>query len=385
METLKVAETWTTPDSEALANAKSYKHYRSVLKPNWYTYYWPLRALIEISDHTPLPALLAEILYDIIEAGTLIRSLPEISEEVLNFLETHDSLVQKSDAEFPMLTNLPIVAVQPSRKLIHSMKKKLQRITVVMHKLVRDAGLDIGKARCLEIGAGAGFLSIALSAVGAGNASGGEVISSDVAFPKYPTVALQPAMRTAFGNPKVRFMEAVDAASLPFEDGSIDLVHSTSVLEHLPDLRSAFREIHRVLRPGGLVFHRYDPWFHPGGGHSLCSLDIPWGHVWLTREGFKTYLSRNRMYEYEFALHEYDFGFHSPRFSLAFLEKLSIQSGFRILDWTESNNRFSGHAPLIDEKLLEACLTRHPDISVRDLLTDSVSFLLQKPISRFVS
>lgn len=42
-----------------------------------------------------------------------------------------------------------------------------------------------------------------------------------------------------------------DAQALPFKSNSIDLVYCTGVLEHVPDLLLAAREIHRVLKPGG--------------------------------------------------------------------------------------------------------------------------------------
>src|SRR5262245_55436804 len=35
---------------------------------------------------------------------------------------------------------------------------------------------------------------------------------------------------------------------MPYEDGAFDVVHSTSVLEHVVDYEAAFREISRVLR-----------------------------------------------------------------------------------------------------------------------------------------
>ena len=42
-----------------------------------------------------------------------------------------------------------------------------------------------------------------------------------------------------------------DAEALPFADQSFDLVLGHAVLHHLPNLRRAFAEFHRVLRPGG--------------------------------------------------------------------------------------------------------------------------------------
>jgi SAM-dependent methyltransferase len=42
-----------------------------------------------------------------------------------------------------------------------------------------------------------------------------------------------------------------DITSLTFPDNSFDLIVSSEVLEHVPDLDAAFRESARVLRPGG--------------------------------------------------------------------------------------------------------------------------------------
>jgi SAM-dependent methyltransferase len=44
-----------------------------------------------------------------------------------------------------------------------------------------------------------------------------------------------------------------DGYMLPFESNSFDLVHSWFVLEHVPDIWQALREIVRVLRPGGIA------------------------------------------------------------------------------------------------------------------------------------
>jgi SAM-dependent methyltransferase len=47
-----------------------------------------------------------------------------------------------------------------------------------------------------------------------------------------------------------------DVSHLPFADRTFDMVFSKYLLEHLPEPRRAFREVHRVLKPGGhFVFH----------------------------------------------------------------------------------------------------------------------------------
>ena len=56
--------------------------------------------------------------------------------------------------------------------------------------------------------------------------------------------------------------------NLPVGDRAVDAVVCALVLEHVPDLRAAFKEIHRVLAPGGSLVVSS---FHP----ALCSMGMP--------------------------------------------------------------------------------------------------------------
>ena len=57
-----------------------------------------------------------------------------------------------------------------------------------------------------------------------------------------------------------RFMIS-DGEHLPFADNSFDVVYSNGVLHHTPDTAGSIREVHRVLRPGGvakvMLYHRH--------------------------------------------------------------------------------------------------------------------------------
>lgn len=60
-------------------------------------------------------------------------------------------------------------------------------------------------------------------------------------------------------------LHRMDAERLEFADDSFDTVYSFGVLHHTPDMEAAFREVRRVLRPGGRfiggLYSKYS-WFH---------------------------------------------------------------------------------------------------------------------------
>ena len=63
-----------------------------------------------------------------------------------------------------------------------------------------------------------------------------------------------------------------DAQALPIRTGSVDVVFSSNVLEHVPRPEAMAEEMVRVARPGGLVFLSYTLWLSPWGGHETS----PW-------------------------------------------------------------------------------------------------------------
>jgi|APFre7841882630_1041343.scaffolds.fasta_scaffold10053_4 ubiquinone/menaquinone biosynthesis C-methylase UbiE len=52
------------------------------------------------------------------------------------------------------------------------------------------------------------------------------------------------------------------AESIPFDNDSFDVVHASSVIEHVQDVERVFKEINRVLKPGGVF------WFNAAS--SMC-------------------------------------------------------------------------------------------------------------------
>jgi SAM-dependent methyltransferase len=96
----------------------------------------------------------------------------------------------------------------------------------------------------LDLGSGAGIDAfLAARAVG----PGGRVIGVDMT-PEMLERARAAALRNGFANVEFR---AGRLEALPVEDASVDAVTSNCVINLVPDKAAVFREVARVLKPGG--------------------------------------------------------------------------------------------------------------------------------------
>jgi SAM-dependent methyltransferase len=122
----------------------------------------------------------------------------------------------------------------------------------VLGKLRKVLGseLDAGYRRSLEIGSGTGYFSLNLIQAGVVQ----EATCTDISPGMLRTLRSNAARLGV----DVRTARA-DAESLPFADGSFDLVLGHAVLHHLPNLDRAFAEFHRVLAPGGRIVFAGEP------------------------------------------------------------------------------------------------------------------------------
>jgi ubiquinone/menaquinone biosynthesis C-methylase UbiE len=104
--------------------------------------------------------------------------------------------------------------------------------------------------RVLEVGAGTGFFLLNLWQAGfVGEAHANDLSPGMLGACAANAARLGCALRTAAG----------DAESLPYADGTFDLVVGHAFLHHLPDYRSAIAEMRRVLRPGGALLIAGEP------------------------------------------------------------------------------------------------------------------------------
>ena len=116
-------------------------------------------------------------------------------------------------------------------------QKAAKIVAVVRHAL---GVADLSGLTALDVGCSAGFIADELALAGA-RTSGVDID--------------EPGLAKA----RERFGERVDfrlarGEDLPFEDGSVDVAVLNHIYEHVVDPEAVVADIHRVLRPGGLLY-----------------------------------------------------------------------------------------------------------------------------------
>ena len=120
----------------------------------------------------------------------------------------------------------------PYRTLHHINPARLQFITQYT---------DLQGKRVLDFGCGGGILSEALAD------SGAQVVGIDLA------AAVLEAARAHRGDKAIDYIHA-SGADLVARGESFDVITCMEMLEHVADPAAILRDIHALLRPGGLVF-----------------------------------------------------------------------------------------------------------------------------------
>jgi ubiquinone/menaquinone biosynthesis C-methylase UbiE len=107
------------------------------------------------------------------------------------------------------------------------------------------AGIDLSGKRVLDIGCGAGGIALHIARTHAP----AHIVGFDVEWPVIDRARF--AAEQAGLADRVSFVQA-PPGRLPFPDGRFDVVFSKDALVHVADKEAVFREIFRVLSPGGI-------------------------------------------------------------------------------------------------------------------------------------
>lgn len=119
---------------------------------------------------------------------------------------------------------------------------RLKQAEKIAYSLTRLASSQqpLSAATCLDVGCSSGTITNALAPLFA------RTIGAD-----YDVLALQSAEPTGSRPP---WLLCSDAMRLPLPDCSVDVIVCAQVYEHVPDDRCLAAELHRVLKPGGVIF-----------------------------------------------------------------------------------------------------------------------------------
>lgn len=157
-----------------------------------------------------------------------------------------------------------------------------------------------------------------------------------------------------------------------------DLIISWETLEHIDNPKVALKNMFRALKPGGICFHEYNPFFSIDGGHSLCTLDFPYGHVRLSQSDFESYIRTYRPKELKVALNFYHESLN--RMTISELMQYSKEAGFEVLDL--HCFKCIDNLRVIDKIMFEQCKNIYPSVTLNDMISRIVWVLLRKPVHR---
>ena len=158
-------------------------------------------------------------------------------------MEAQPFSVKRAQVEFHNFASLG----EPETNLRIYGEENTRRGTVIR----KHAGFIGGMTPFLEIGANAGHTSYMLA-----NEFGAEGFALDISA---DSLRHGRYLMEAWGLEKAPVRLAGDAVNLPFADGSLRFVCTFQTLSQFLDIEAVFREVHRVLQPGGVFLFAEEP------------------------------------------------------------------------------------------------------------------------------
>lgn len=277
-------------------------------------------------------------------------------------------------------------APQPTKPTLDAAMKQVS----TLRHLLEIHGFDLAGKDVLEVGCHDGKNSFAMAELGARSVHAIDipeygVLQKTAGVPAASSLERQSGrlqeLRRRFSDlfskevsNRVRFSD-LDVIGLD-EENSYDLIVSWETLEHIVEPGKALAKMYAALRPGGLSFHEYNPFFSIDGGHSLCTLDFPFGHAMLSADDFERYVKKYRPEEFGVAMNFYRHCLN--RMTIADIRQHCSDAGFETLElstWLEM-----GDLGTIDQNTIIQCRKQKANVTLDDLLSNRIWVLLRRPI-----
>lgn len=347
--------------------------YRDHGKGRWRESWWATCALFRLRRRDVLPPPAHELIDALTEAMTLPAPVREFAEQTAAVAEGFPDLVRPTGRDDARL-GVPILAVVPSEEDIGHTAGIYAASARPIVAALEQLGIDLARARVLEAGCGHGYTAAAVAAAGAG-----EVVGVDLDVQGHSLPEEVRAVHRVLRVGRDVQLDTGDVRRLSYPDASFDAVYSIAVFEHVDDLARGLAELRRVTKPGGVGYHGVDTWFGPAGGHSLCTLDAPWGHVRLHEGEVARYMRERRPHEADEAIDFYREAFPTPRLTLDEIAAAARAVGFEVL--AASYMRLpvrDPHRAWFGASVLRDCRRLHPAVGADDLLSISATLILRR-------
>ena len=346
-----------------------YSDYRYRVKPSW-KQFKGLNILNYLRENGALNEKEKDFLKYVIGNRTILKSQNEIEEFTLKALKKSSYLFEE---EFFNDNNISNLLYKKDSKTINkeiNIYKKMHKNQFKNIKRFCKNNFNT-KPKILEIGYETGGISIfafeklGFQAFGIDNNHDGLVNS-----------AINKVNRNKkLVNSNSKFVVGDITKETEFEESFFDIVYSVSVLEHIKNLNEAFKEMKRILKPGGLIIHNYGPYFSHNGGHALGIPDCPWGHVMMNEKEFLKYIEDVRPFEADQGKGWVANAVHRGRTrSLSEMQKLIFNSGFELLYWNTEHSPINFLSDLTPE-IIKKCFQTNEHLSFDDLITTGIYFV----------
>ena len=138
-----------------------------------------------------------------------------------------------------------------------------------------DIDMPVDGLRVLDLGCGHGALSVHIAELGAAQVVGVDLDEERIEFAEENLERDFPQFREC-----IQF-RCQDVADLDLDD-HFDLIVTKDSFEHIEDLPGLVDDLHRMLKPGGILAAGFSPLFYsPFGDHARFELKVPWLHAIL--------------------------------------------------------------------------------------------------------
>lgn len=354
-------------DGWAVPVGASYRYKQSAAWLN----YCGLAVLQELKKRELLDEAGKKMLVHLRGTRTISESLESITERTKPYFEAHRELFL-----FDTLPNLGKRVTKPDADQINEKANREQKVHSTHVELLKRSGWTPTSGRSpkvLEIG----YISGGESLV-AFERLGFETHGIDYFFDgQFDEVQPWKFVQHVTGT-KTGFHVGDITQETSFEAGSFDLIYSAQTIEHIRDLKAAFHECNRLLRPGGAMLHIYDPYFHPLGGHAFGMLDSPWGHMQLDRPDTERYLRELRPHEAETCI-EWTRNSLNPGHTQRHVQHELVAQGFALREW-HRNLVPQTELEQLSPSIIQRAFSIRPDVTLDDLITKAVRFVAIKPM-----